>query len=680
MAERDEPSAPADGRRSEPAPRPSVLTPLPASSGRPSVGSGVPSRRGAGRAGALRRLLSILGPGAAPLDLQILGRVLLHAAVVGAAAGLIGAGFFALLELTQHVLLEQLAGYTPLRAYGEKIAGGGRQPIFRPWLLLVLPAVGALLSGLVTQLAPETRGGGGDATIKAFHQHGGVMRRRVIGIKTLASVLTLGSGGSGGREGPTMQIGGALGSFVGRVLRVGPVERRVLMVAGVAAGISAVFRTPLGAALLAVEILYRDDFEAEALIPAVLASVVSYSVVISIFGESILFAHAPRYEFVPVHMPLYAMMAVLVSIVAVVFVKLLRAVQRTSARLPVPEWARPAVGGLALGLLAVPVVYLAGNVRGTAGAGLGILGGGYGAAQVAITGADWLPAGWKAVQLLVLLGAAKLVATTLTIGTSGSAGDFGPSLVLGSLFGGAFGHAARILTNDARIDPGAFALVGMAAFYGGIAHVPLSALILVCELAGSYDLLVPLMLAGGIAFVALRKHSLYEAQVPTRQHSPAHYVEPDLDVLQAVIVGDVLVRDRPFVQFDPKTPMSEILQRATSATWQQVFPVVDEAGTLRGLITADTLRFVAAEREVEAWTIAADVAEPPVVVKSEADLRSAAELLLTSGLRQLPVVENGVVIAGFLDELDVSRAYLDATAPGEAPDAPGPGQGGGAGG
>lgn len=652
-----------------------MQTPLPSSPGRPS--GGVPSRRPGGRSG-LRRLLSILGPGAAPLELQILGRALLHAALVGAAAGLVGAGFFALLEYTQRLLLEHLAGYTPLRAYGETFAHSAETLVFRPWLLVVLPAIGALLSGLVTQLAPETRGGGGDATIKAFHHHGGVMRRRVIVIKALASVLTLGSGGSGGREGPTMQIGGALGSLVGRVLRVSPLERRVLMVAGVAAGISAVFRTPLGAALLAVEILYRDDFESEALVPAVLASVVSYSVVISIFGESILFAHAPKYEFIPVHLPLYAMMAVVVALTAVVFVKMLRGVQRFSGKLPVPSWARPAVGGLALGVLAVPLIMLAGGARGTPGAGLGILGGGYGAAQVAITGADWLPAGWKAVELLVLLGAAKLVATSLTIGTSGSAGDFGPSLVLGSLFGGAFGHAARIVTGDGRIDPGAFALVGMAAFYGGIAHVPLSALILVCELAGSYDLLVPLMLAEGIAFVALRNHTLYEAQVPTRQHSPVHRVEPDLDVLQAVIVADVLVRDRPFVQFAPNTPMSEILQRATSTTWQQIFPVMDEAGALRGLITTDALRFVAAEREVESWTIAADVAEPPVVVQSDADLRSAAELLLTSGLRQLPVVGNDGVIAGFLDELDVSRAYLDATAPAEPPVPPS--MGGGAGG
>ena len=118
-------------------------------------------------------------------------------------------------------------------------------------------------------------------------------------------------------------------------------------------------------------------------------------------------------------------------------------------------------------------------------------------------------------QLLLLLALAKMVASSLTIGSGGSAGDFAPSLAIGGLLGGAFGRAAELLLADPRIDPGAFALVGMGAFYGGIAHVPLSALVLVCELAGSYDLLVPLMLAQGIAFVALRKRSLYDAQVPT---------------------------------------------------------------------------------------------------------------------------------------------------------------------
>ena len=266
--------------------------------GEPSVDE----RRGAKLSGR-SPLAAALGAMAPPLDLRILGRTLLHTAAVGLAAGLLGVAFFAGLEYTQSFLLEHIAGYTPLRAHGERIFGEPSKLILRPAVILILPAAGALLAGLLCMLAPETRGGGGDAMIHAFHHQGGVVRRRVIWIKALASILTLGSGGSGGREGPTMQMGGALGSWVGLTLKVSARERRILMLAGVAAGMAAVFRTPLGAALLAAEVLYRDDFEAEALVPAVLASVISYSVVISIFGESILFAHATRYPFVPKHLP-----------------------------------------------------------------------------------------------------------------------------------------------------------------------------------------------------------------------------------------------------------------------------------------------------------------------------------------------------------------------------------------
>jgi len=155
---------------------------------------------------------------APPLDLRILGRTLLHTAAVGLAAGLLGAAFFAGLEYTQSFLLEHVAGYTPLRAHGEKIFGEPSKLVLRPALILVLPAAGALLAGLLCMLAPEARGGGGDAMIHAFHHQGGVVRRRVIWIKALASILTLGSGGSGGREGPTMQMAGALGSWVGLTL------------------------------------------------------------------------------------------------------------------------------------------------------------------------------------------------------------------------------------------------------------------------------------------------------------------------------------------------------------------------------------------------------------------------------------------------------------------------------
>jgi CIC family chloride channel protein len=622
------------------------------------------------RNGRSSPLAAALGAVAPPLDLRILGRTLLHTALVGFIAGLLGAAFFAALEYTQAFLLESAAGYTPLRAHGEKIVGGMGGLVMHPIVMLLLPAAGALLGGIICLLAPETRGGGGDAMIHSFHHQGGVVRARVIWVKALASILTLGSGGSGGREGPTMQMGGALGSAVGLALKVGSRERRILMIAGVAAGMAAVFRTPLGAALLAAEVLYRDDFEAEALVPAVLASVISYSVVISIFGESTLFARAPRYPFIPRHLPLYGLLAVMVAFVASLFLSTLRGVQELSARLPVPVWARPAAGGLALSLIAVPLILVVGARIGSPGRALGIFGGGYGAAQIAIAGADWLPLGWRGAELLLFLCLAKLLATSFTIGTGGSAGDFGPSLVLGGLFGGAFGHAAKALLHDPSIDPGAFALVGMGTFYGGLAHVPVSSLVMVCELAGSYDLLVPLMLAEGIAFVALRKRFLYEAQLPTHADSPVHRVTDSLETLARRRVSDVLVSRTPFHAFEADTKLPRMRSALAEARWQTTFPVLDRDGKLIGLVSATSVGLLQPDAEppegrasrdtsgVHGEVTALHIMQPPAALDPSDDLRKAAELILLSGFRQLPVIGADHKILGFLQESEITRAYL----------------------
>jgi CIC family chloride channel protein len=606
-------------------------------------------------------LLPIIFAETAPLDLRIVGRMLLHAALVGMAAGFAGALFFGGLEYVQRFLLEELAGYTALRAHGETFAASRGPHVFRPWVLVVLPALGGLACGLLTRLAPEARGGGGDAVIQAFHHQGGIIRRRVIWIKALASLCTLGTGGAGGREGPTMQIGGALGSLVARVLKVSARERRILLVAGVAAGISAVFRTPLGAALLAVEILYRDGFESDALVPSILASVTAYSVVISVFGESTLLAHAPRFVFVPWHLPFYGLLALLVAALAAAFVAVLRRSRQLFVGLPVPAWARPALGGLALGVLCTPVIMLVGSKVGTNGQGLGILGGGYGAVQMAISGATWLPHGWAAVQLLLLLSIAKLVAASITIGSEGSAGDFAPSLAIGGLFGGAFGRVVQILIDDPRIDPGAFALVGMGVFYGGIAHVPLSALVLVCELAGNYDLLVPLMLAQGIAFVALRKSALYTSQVPTQRDSPVHRDALLIDVLRAIRVQELMTHGRPFVSFELKTPAVEMLRHVGEATWQDVFPVIAD-GKMVGLISTNATRVLATERNEMPWALAADIMQPPLSVHPEDDLRTATERLVANGLREIPVIDASDAVIGFLDEREIARIYLNAEA------------------
>jgi chloride channel protein, CIC family len=613
-----------------------------------------------------RTYLPILFADGSPLDLRILGRMLWRAALVGAAAGIIGAAFFAAAEYLQWLLLDRLAGYSVLRAHGETFAAGETAESFRPWLLCLLPAVGGLVCGLLTRRVPEARGGGGDTMMEAFHLRGGAIRRRVIPIKLAASVAVLGTGGAGGREGPTMLVGGAVGSLVGRLLHVSARERRILLIAGVAAGISAVFRTPLGAALLAVEILYKDGFESDALVPSVLASVVAYSIVISIFGESTLFGHAAGFPFVAAHLPLYALLALVLSAWAAGFLRVLRAVQRAAAALPGPVWMRPALGGLALGLLATPIIMWVGDRVGAAGQGLGILGGGYGAAQTAITGASWLPAGWNAVGLLCLLAAAKMIASSLTIGSGGSAGDFAPSLAIGALLGGAFGRAAELVVGDPRIDAGAFALVGMGVFYGGIAHVPLAALVLVCELAGNYDLLVPLMLALAISFVALRKQVLYPAQVASARESPAHRDALLLEALQAIRVAELVARGGSHISFAPATPASEMLVKAGDVASQDVFPVLDGAGQLRGLVTAESLRVLAADREGTVWVVAADLMTPPVTVTPSDDLRCAAERLLAHGLREIPVVGPDGQIVGFVDEAEIARVYLKAAARAEA--------------
>lgn len=593
-------------------------------------------------------------------ELRAVGRIVLHALTVGLAVGVGACVFYSMLLIAERVLLQGLAGYAPLRSAGEKAFDFPlpRRP-FSPLMVVLLPAIGGLGAGVLAhRLARETSGGGGDAYIDAFHRRGGTMRKRVAGVKVLATVLTLGTGGSGGREGPTMQIGAAIGALVGRVIDVSVRERRVLAVSATAAGLSAIFGTPLGAALFATEVLYRDDFESDALIPAILASVTSHSVFVAVFPEATLFAHAARYPFQPAHLPLYAALALVVSGVARVFVASLKTAKRLFHQLPVPAWARPGIGGAMLGVVATTWIVLVNPHLELEGKGIGILGSGYGAAQGAIIGGAWIPDGWTGVGLLVLLVATKILATSLTLGSGGSAGDFGPSLAIGGLVGGAFGRAAQILVSPS-IDPGAFALVGMGTFYGGIAHTPVSALVMVCEMAGTYDLLPSLMLSSGLAFVLLRRVSLYSTQPRSRFESPAHAGEESLDVLRRLRVVAVF-RRATVVSFKARDALSSIIDAVVEAPeWQDAFPVLGERGELRGIISGDVLRAAIKEEAPISLVIAADVMLPAASVGPRDDLHTALERFLDSGLHELPVVDDEGAVIGLLEEAHITRAYHD---------------------
>lgn len=607
----------------------------------------------------VRSLLNVVMGEEPPLDLRLVGRTVLEAIVVGLTVGAIGCLMLVALEFIETLVLENLLKYPHVRAVGE-----ASTPFFdagntRLYLVALIPALGGLLTGLLSRLAPEIRGGGGDAMIDAFHHRGGVIRRRVALLKPLASIATLASGGAGGREGPTMHLGGAIGSWIGTFLPATERERRVLMVAGVAAGISAVFRTPLGAALLAIEVLYRDDFESEALIPAVLASVVAYSLSATVLSTSPMFGNLPRFPFRWEHLPFYFVTAVVVALAASAFVKLLASVKRAAARLPGPDWARPALGGLLLGALAVLVFLTVPAWLDVPASHVATLGGGYGAGQLAITGDAALGAGTAAALVLVVVGVIRALATSLTIGSGGSAGDFAPSLAIGAVLGGAVGHAAAAWFDVPGIVPGAFALVGMAAFYGGAANVPLAATIMVCEMAGSYDLLVPLMLAQGVAFIALRRVALYPAQLPNQRSSPAHAASWGRYTLATIHAGELLKPGRVVQTLAPSDDADHVLRVMADADAQEVFPVVDANGRLCGLVTGANTRAVAATEDAR-WMVAADLMVAPAVVRQDAPLGEVARALVRHDLRAVPVVDAAGRILGLVDEHDVSRAYAGA--------------------
>jgi CIC family chloride channel protein len=433
---------------------------------------------------------------------------------LGVVAGLVGAAFNACVDAGRDLFLVRLAGATLLRATGEP--GASASPSAHvPWLLLFVPAAGGLVAGLVALLAPGARGGGAEQSIAAFHGGDPEIPWRLVPARFVASVATLATGGAGGREGPSMQLGSAIGALLSRFMPVSSQERRMLYVAGIGAGMSAVFQTPLGAAVLAAEVLYRDDFEAEALVPSVLASVVSYAVSYTLLGTKPFFGDLPAHPFAVSHLPLYALLAVLVAGTGVVFVRALHGVRRLTERVGVPAWLAPALGGLALGGMVVALHLARLAALGPVPAGAALLGGGYGVAQLALGGR--LQASAAVGGLFLGLAALRILAASLTVGTGGSAGDFAPSLSIGALVGAAFGHLAASAFPGAGIEPASFAFVGMATMYGGIAHVPLGAMILVSELAGSYDLLVPLMLGTVGAHVLLRNVQLYAAQPANRR-------------------------------------------------------------------------------------------------------------------------------------------------------------------
>ena len=580
---------------------------------------------------------------------KITGRWMLLSALVGVLGALGALIFTTLVTWISDGTLLGIVGYSMPMPGGEGLDPAGfdlEQAMHpaRPWLLFFIPTLGGLISGwLVFKYAPEAEGHGTDAVIRAYHQENGQIRPRVAWIKTLASSITIGTGGSAGKEGPIAQIGAAVGSYVGDRFRLNTSERRLLLIAGVAAGVGSIFQSPLGGAFFAVEVLYREDIESEGIMPAMISAITGYSIYTMIVGSSTVFT-TPHFQFIsPLELLPLVIFAALCAVVGIYYTKFFYGTRTFfSERLSLPPALKPAIGGLLVGAMAFffPL----------------ILGSSYGWLQQAINGN--LP-----VAIMLGLVFAKIIATSFTIGSGGSGGVFGPSLVIGGMLGGIFGHSLAALMPGLVTQPGAYVLIGMATFFTAVANVPIATTIMISEMTGSYTLLVPLIFSGVIAHLLARRWSLYAEQVRSHNESPAHRHELTTDLVSGIHVGSIIKHPVFYHTLVPNHTFEEI-ESVFTRTREVVLPVTAADDKSRGapeyvgLVLLDSLQpYLHSDASFKRTIVADDLAEAFVSVHLEDSLEKVQAVFEKVQYPELPVVDDTGAIVGFVRPGEVISEY-----------------------
>lgn len=549
------------------------------------------------------------------------------ALLVGGGAGAGAVGFrYLILGFTY-----LFTGYRDYSAHGHAPYGYFHGVGF--WFVVGAPVVGGLIYGpLIHLFAREARGHGVPEVMLAVAERGGRIRPQVAVVKSLASALCIGSGGSVGREGPIVQIGSALGSTLGQWTRVPESRLRILVACGAAGGISATFNAPIAGVFFGLELILRD-FEAESFGVVVLASFVSDIIGRAAFGNSP-FLHLPAFQLrSPVEYPLYAGLGLLAALVGVAFIRVLYGSEDLADRLwRGPDWLRPAVGGLLLGLvlLAVPQLY----------------GVGYPPLQNAIRGQYFV-----GFLLLLLLG--KIVATSLTIAIGGSGGVFAPSLFMGAMLGSAYGVGVHHLLPHLTAAPGTYGLVGMGAVFAAAARAPITAVIIIFELTGDYRIILPLMFAIALAASisnVLSGDTIYTLKL--RRRGIDMMRGRGANLMQLLSVEDAM--QAVPMSLPAETSLNEAIARLAEGSTDGV-PVVDSDGDYCGTISSQQIEQAMRENALDATAgeLAQDV--PALTARQTLEDALGALLRARSGL---PVVaaDHGVPV-GWLTQVDVLRAY-----------------------
>ena len=559
---------------------------------------------------------------------------------IGIIAGFGAVIFHYLCQIGIHYLMDTLAGYRPPPPAGEHHLFPPTTIPLNRWVLLVLPAFGGIFSGwIVYSFAPEAEGHGTDAAINAYHNAGGFIRARVPIIKTIASAITLTTGGSGGREGPIAQIGAGFGSFLATILKLSPRERRIMMAAGVGAGVGSIFRAPLAGALFAAEVLYRDpEFESEVIIPAGISSVVAYCIFCLVFGWGSLF-QSPDFHFQnPLELGPYVILALILAALAAFYVKSFYGITGFFHSLKMPNHIKPAIGGLCTGIIGFFLPQT--------------LAFGYGFAQKAINNELTIP-------FLLCLALGKILTTSFTIGSGGSGGVFGPSIVIGGAMGGAVGQFFHQIMPGVVTEPGAFVVVGMAGFFTAASNTPISTIIFVSEMTNSYHLLLPSLLVCSVAFLSSRRFTIFHRQVKSRVDSPAHAGDFFVDILQTIKVKDLMQHVRQ-VTLIPQDMSFSDFKKYFSETDQHYFPVMDQNKRLSSIFSINDVRGVLFSPEIERLVVMKDIGASDIIVTTPGeDLNIVMRKFTTKNIDSLPVVnaDDPTELIGMLNRREVIDFY-----------------------
>ncbi len=563
----------------------------------------------------------------------------------GTVAGVGATTFYFLIQAVTNMMLGGITGFFPPNPAGESVALPSPNPMF---LLIPLSVgLGGLIAGVIIyKFAPEAEGHGTDEAIAAFHRKGGSIRRRVPLVKAIASAFTIGSGGSGGREGPTAQIAAGFGSLIGDLFKLGVKDKRIAVAVGIGAGIGSIFKSPFGGAILSGEILYSGgDFEVEALIPGFIASPVGYVIFSSVVGFTPVFGNSVTYEFTqPLNLVFYALLGLTCGVVGKFYTTAFYSTKRFFDALRAPKYARPLIGALAAGVIGVFFPE--------------ILGLGYGYSQFLINGnLGLIRTNFFAVPLLltlVLLVLAKIVATSLTVGSGGSAGVFAPSLVIGGFVGAAFWVVLNTLMPGQIPVPAPLVIVGMIALFGGVGRVPIAVILMVSEMTGTLTLLAPAMVAVIISyFVVGPKYTIYKSQVLRRSESPAHVGEYNVPLLTKIFVTDAM---NPHVStLGPDDTVGAAYRMMIEKGFRGI-PIKQDEKVV-GIVTMSDLLRIARE-QMDATPLKTIMTVNLLLASPDDSLLSALDKMTSHGVGRLPVVTKDTGrLAGIITRTDIILSY-----------------------